>query len=225
MENKEAPHLDEQDTRRLLFLLHNEPIKYRAMITFDLLSGLRRGELLGLRWSDVDFANETITITQTLSYVSGKGLFTDTPKSHTSSRPLKLSRSAFLLLREYQDWQDAQRAACGGHWKDTDGRVFTGDDGAPVHPDALTKWFAAFTKRVGLPPVHIHSLRHTYASLMIADGTPLVVVSRRLGHAQVSTTANIYAHVIQSADEKAAQVTEKFADVIAPSERRISKLA
>ena len=73
-------------------------------------------------------------------------------------------------------------------------------------------------KRSGLPAVHIHSLRHTYASLMIADGTPLVVVSRRLGHAQVSTTANIYAHVIASADEKAAQITEKFADVVAPIE-------
>lgn len=216
MEQKEAAHLDEADARRLLVLLHDEPIKYRAMITFDLLSGLRRGELLGLRWCDVDFMTETITICQTSSYVKGQGVYIDTPKNKTSVRPLKLSRSAFLMLREYKEWQDRQRIACGDFWKDQDDRVFTGDYGAPIHPDSLTSWFSDFVKRSGLPLVHVHSLRHTYASLMIADGTPLVVVSKRLGHAQVSTTANIYAHVIASADEKAAQVTEKFADVVAP---------
>lgn len=217
-ETKEAPHLQEAEARRLLELLHGEPIKYRAMITFDLLSGLRRGELLGLRWCDVDFANQTITIVQTSSYVSGKGVYTDTPKNKTSARPLKLSQTAFSLLQEYRNWQDTQRNICGDCWRDEDGRVFTGDDGAPIHPDALTKWFSKFIKLNNFPKVSIHSLRHTYASLMIADGTPLVVVSRRLGHAQVSTTANIYSHVIASADEKAAQISEKFADVVINSE-------
>ncbi len=223
MQQAEALHLDEADARRLLMLLHDEPIKYRAMITFDLLSGLRRGELLGLRWCDVDFANETITINQTSSYVAGTGVYTDTPKNKTSTRPLKLSRSAFLMLREYQTWQDTQRKACGDQWRDKDGRIFTTDIGAPLHPDSLTKWFSVFVKRNGLPPVCVHSLRHTYASLMIADGTPLVVVSRRLGHAQVSTTANIYAHVIASADEKAALVAEKFADIISPKPANLDK--
>lgn len=106
---------------------------------------------------------------------------------------------------------------------DKDRRVFTTDEGAPIHPDAFSKWFRDFANRSGFPGVHVHSLRHTYASLMIADGTPLVVVSRRLGHAQVSTTANIYAHVIASADEKAALVSEKFADVITtPNQKVIS---
>lgn len=221
MTPKEAAHLDEADARRLLELLQNEPVKYRAAISFDLLSGLRRGELLGLRWSDVDFTNETVTIVQTSSYVKGKGIYTDTPKNKTSARPLKLSRSAFLVLRQVQDWQEEQRELCGDRWKDKDGRVFTNDEGAPIHPDALSKWFRDFTQRNGFPEVHVHSLRHTYASLMIAEGTPLVVVSRRLGHAQVSTTANIYAHVIASADEKAAQISEKFADVLtAPKEKK-----
>ena len=217
MPKHEAAYLDEAEARELLMLLHKEPIKYRAMITFDLLSGLRRGELLGLRWRDVDFENQTITIVNTLNYAPGAGVYVDTPKNATSARPLKLSPTAFSMLLEYKRWQDDQRDACGDYWKDTAGRVFTGDDGAPVFPDSLTKWFSAFVKRSGLPDVHIHSLRHTYASLMIADGTPLVVISRRLGHAQVSTTANIYSHVIASADEKAAQISEKFADVVAPT--------
>lgn len=214
LETKEAAHLGEQDARQLLTLLQNEPIKYRAAISFDLLSGLRRGELLGLRWCDVSFEDETINIVQTSNYTAGKGIFVDTPKNTTSVRPLKLSRTAFLTLREYRIWQDKQRIACGDMWQDKDGRVFTNELGAPMHPDALTGWFKKFVERTGLPKVSIHSLRHTYASLMIAEGTPLVVVSKRLGHAQVSTTANIYAHVIASADEKAAQIGEQFADII-----------
>lgn len=105
------------------------------------------------------------------------------------------------------------------HGKNTDDRVFTNDDGSPPHPDTITKWFSNFVKRAGLPKVTVHGLRHTYASLMIADGTPLVIVSKRMGHAQVSTTANIYAHMISSADEKAAQVTEKFADIVVPQSK------
>ena len=216
MEVKEAAHLDEADARRLLTLLQNEPVKYQAPIAFDLLSGLRRGELLGLRWSDVDFENETVTIVQTSSYVKGKGIYTDTPKNKTSVRPLKLSLSAFLILHQMQDWQEEQKEACGDRWCNKDDRIFTNEEGAPIHPDALTKWFHDFTNKNGFPDIHIHSLRHTYASMLIAEGTPLVVVSKRLGHAQVSTTANIYAHVISSADEKAAQITEKFSDIISP---------
>lgn len=214
MQQQEAAHLEIEDARKLLELLQKEPIKYRAMITFDLLSGLRRGELLGLRWKDVDFEAQTITIVQTSAYAPGYGVYTDTPKNKTSARPLKISRSAILMLLEYKRWQDEQKALCGSYWKDEDGRIFTRDDGAPIFPDALTQWFGDFVKRSGLPPVHVHSLRHTYASMMIAQGTPLVVVSRRLGHAQVSTTANIYAHVIASADEKAAQIGDELADSI-----------
>ena len=144
----------------------------------------------------------------------------DTPKNKTSARPLKLSRSAFFVLRQVQEWQEEQRALCGDRWKDKDGRIFTNDEGAPIHPDALSSWFGDFTRRNGFTEIHVHSLRHSYASLLIAEGTPLVVVSRRLGHAQVSTTANIYAHVIASADEKAAQITEKFADIIVPNQKK-----
>ena len=215
-EKKEAAYLDEADARRLLSLLHEAPIKYRVAISFDLLSGLRRGELLGLRWRDVDFDTETITVAQSSLYAKGHGLFVDTPKNQTSARVLKLSRSAFIMLGQYKDWQDTQREACGDQWNPTDGRVFTHEDGRPLFPSYLTKWFKDFITRHGFQDVHLHSLRHSYASLMIADGTPLVVVSKRLGHSQVSTTSDIYAHIIKSSDEKAAQVTEKFADILAP---------
>lgn len=215
--NRKARYLDEPDARRLLELLRDEPIKWRAIMTFDLLSGLRRGELAGLRWQDVDFDNQTITICQTSNYIPTKGVYVDTPKTATSNRPLRLSRSAFLLLLEYKAWQDAQREKLGDAWKDEDGRVFTTDEGAPMFPDSISQWFTKFVKRTGLPKVTVHSLRHTYASIMIADGTPLVVVSHQLGHAQASTTANIYAHVIASAEARAAQTFDRFNDIIAPA--------
>lgn len=214
LKNRKAAYLDEPDARRLLELLHDEPIRWRTMITFDLLSGLRRGELLGLRWGDIDTEAQTIMINQTSNYLPNRGVYIDTPKSSTSNRPLRLSQSAFTLLMEYKAWQDKQREACGDAWRDKDDRIFTADDGAPVFPDSISQWFTKFVKRVCLPKVTVHSLRHTYASLMIADGVPLVVVSSQLGHAQPSTTANIYAHVIASAEAKAAQTFDKFADVI-----------
>lgn len=129
-------------------------------------------------------------------------------------RPLRISRTAVVLLLEYKQWQDAQRERPGDAWQDTDGRVFTSEEGKPLFPDAVTKWFTELVKRTGLPRVAIHSLRHACTSLMIADGTPLVVVSHKPGHAQTSTTANIYAHVCVEAEEKADQAFDRFGDLI-----------
>lgn len=214
--HRRAAYLDEPDARRLLMLLQDERILWRAVITFDLLSGLRRAEFLGLRWCDVDLDHQMIHIRQTWNYLPSEGCYIDTPKSATSERPLRISRTAVLLLLEYKRWQDTQRKALGDAWQDTDGRVFTNEDGRPLFPDAVTKWFTSFVKRTGLPKVTIHSLRHTYASLMIADGAPLVVVSHNLGHAQTSTTSNIYSHVIAAAEAKAAEVFDRFGDLIVP---------
>lgn len=210
----EAAYLEEDDARRLLELLQAEPVKWRAPITFDLLSGLRRAELLGLRWQDVGLDEHTITIRQTSNYLPGKGVYVGTPKTTTSARPLPISTAAIMLLLEYRAWQDIRREQLGDAWEDQDGRVFTTDTGAPMFPDSLTQWFSGFIARSGMPKVTVHSLRHTYASLMIADGVPLVVVSRQLGHAQASTTANIYAHAIASAQAKAMQTFDRFNDIV-----------
>ena len=212
--NREAAYLEEDEARHLLELLQEVPIRWRTLITFDLMSGLRRGELLGLRWQDVDFDKRTITIRQTSNYLPGKGVYTGTPKTATSARPLMLSNTAIMMLMEYKVWQDAQRKAVGDAWEDEDGRVFTTESGAPIFPDSVTQWFSSFVDGTDLPKVTIHSLRHTFASLLIADGVPLVVVSQQLGHAQASTTANIYAHAIASAHAKAAQTFDRFSDLV-----------
>ena len=109
----EASFLDEVEARQLLELLQAEPIRWRAIVTFDLLSGLRRGELLGLRWQDVDLDAHTITIRQTSNYLPGKGIYVSTPKTAGSARPLLLSTAAIMMLLEYKQWQDRQRETMG----------------------------------------------------------------------------------------------------------------
>lgn len=222
--HRKAAYLDEPDARHLLELLQEEHIRWRAVITFDLLSGLRRAEFLGLRWCDVDLDNGLIWIRQTWNYVPKVGCYVDTPKTGSSERTLKISRTAVVLLLEYKRWQDHRHELLGDAWKNTDSRVFTSDEGAPLFPDSVTKWFTAFVKRSGLPKVTVHSLRHTYASLMIADGIPLVVVSNQLGHAQTSTTANIYAHVISAAEAKAAAVFDRFGDLVSKESEDTSEV-
>lgn len=146
----------------------------------------------------------------------------DTPKTAKSARSIRISKAAIFLLSEYKEWQDRQRTMLGDAWEDIDGRVFTNDFGAPIFPTSITQWFSKFVKRCGLPKVSVHSLRHTCASLMISDGVPLVAVSKQLGHAQTSTTANIYTHVIQATEARAAHTFDRFDDVIFPDKRQIS---
>lgn len=214
-----ARYLDEPDAKRMLHLLQNEPIKWRAPIIFDLLSGLRRAELLGLRWQDVNLNDGVVHIVQTSNYVSGAGVYVGTPKTEDSDRYLRVSRTAVLILLEYKRWQDDMRTRAGDAWEGSseDDRIFTNEVGRPMFPTSITQWMRKFIKRTGLPPACVHSLRHTYASLLIAEGTPLVVVSNNLGHAQTSTTSDIYSHVIASAEAKAAEVTDKFAEDIHPN--------
>lgn len=188
----------------------------RAPIVFDLLSGLRRAELLGLRWQDIDLDTGVLHIVQTSNYVSGTGVYVSTPKTEDSTRFLRVSRTAILMLLEYKAWQDDMKAKVGDAWEGTDDRVFTNEVGRPIFPTSLTQWMGKFIKRTGLPSSSVHSLRHTYASLLIADGTPVVVVSNNLGHAQVSTTSDIYSHIISSAEAKAVEVMDRFSEDIHP---------
>ena len=113
------------------------------------------------------------------------------------------------LLRKYRAWQNAERLRLGEYYKDQ-GFVFTQDNGNPIHPDSVTGWMDKFSKRHNLPHINPHAFRHTMASILYFNKADSVSISKRLGHAQVSTTANIYAHIIESADQ---QNTDILADV------------
>ena len=205
-EHHEAIYLDEVQTIHLIDLLENEPIQYRTAIIFLIYSGLRRGELFGLKWSNIDFDNCTISVSRSLQYLPGQPLFEKDPKNQSSVRTIKLADVAFTLLREYKQWQTEQRLKAANQWNDGN-YLFTQWNGKPTFPDTLTSWVEDFIKRTDLPQIHPHSLRHTNATLQIAGGVDHRTISNRLGHAQLSTM-NIYAHAIKSADAAAADTLQ-----------------
>lgn len=219
VERHETSYLDEEQAVRLIEALENEPEQYQTMILLLLNTGLRRGELCGLEWRDVDLDAGTLSVRRNVVYLAGRGITEGTPKTNSSARTIKMPDSCIPLLKRHRAWQAEKRLSVGDQWEDT-GKIFTTWNGRTIHPDTLTGWFADFVKRQGLPHITIHGLRHTNATLLIAAGTNLRTVSGRLGHAQASTTANIYAHAIQSADAAAA---ETLGEILAPRSDRQSK--
>ena len=199
--------------------MQQQPIKWRALVICDLLSGFRRGELLGLQWQDIDFNNHLVHIRRTWNYTGKGGCYFSTPKSARSRRPVHLSPAFFAILKEYKFWQDQQHVLLGDAWKgkDNDPRVFTTDDGSPIFPTSPTWWISKFSRKIGVQQISTHSLRHTYASLMISDEVPIVEVSKQLGHARASTTTDYYGHVIAAAHAKGIRTMSKFDDFIVPT--------
>ena len=116
-------------------------------------------------------------------------------------------------LRRYKVWQNQERLKVGADWVDKD-RLFTQWNGEPMYPDTLTKWFKQFLERHNLRHVTLHSLRHTNATIMIAEGTDIRTVSNRLGHAQTSTTLNIYTHALDSKDKQAAEKLDSILHIV-----------
>lgn len=215
-EHREAEYLDETQSQQLLDCLQAEPLPYRAMITVLLYTGMRRGELCGLEWSDIDFDNRLIDISKTSLYLSGKGIFNDDTKTEASKRVIKIPNAAIEVLKEHRKEQLTAKFKLGDKWIES-GKVFTQWNGKPIYPGTITKWFSAFIKKNNLPPIHLHSLRHTNATLLIASGADLRTVSKRLGHSNMTTTSNIYTHAIKSADEKAAEL---LGDILHPIKSR-----
>ena len=210
---KEAVSLDEIGVSNLINCLQNEPLKFKTAIMLLLYTGLRRGELCGLNWSDIDFDNNLITVNKSVLYLPKKGVFEDSTKNKSSDRVLHIPDDMIVLLKEYRSEQLQLRLLMGDLWQNS-GKVFTSQNGGLINPDYLSTWFNRFLKRHNLPNVHIHTLRHTSATLLIAGGVDIATVSKRLGHADKTTTLNIYTHAIKSADEAAA---EKLNQILNPT--------
>ena len=206
--------LEEKDVVRLLEALQDAPTQYSVITQLALLTGARRGEICALRWSDIDMGAGTISIERTLQRIPGKGTVFNPPKTKRSRRCVKVGPDCVQLLQEYRQHQKAERFKIGSEWVrrvEIEGKrvendlLFTKWNGAPMDPDDVTTWFGRFLAAHNLPAVHFHSLRHTNASLLIAAHVPVTTVSGRLGHAKTSTTTDIYAGFIRSADAAAAE--------------------
>ena len=212
-ETNEAVYLDDKQAIHLLELLEDQPIYYRTAVTVLLFTGMRRGELMGLVWSDIDFDNNTITIQRSMQYLPDMGVFTSDTKTKSSRRVIKAPASAIHSLKVYRTWQRKTFLSIGQPWEES-GQVFVTQNGTPMHPDTLTSWFGSFIKTTDLPQIHIHSLRHTNATLQIANGVAVTTVAGTLGHSTANTTTKVYAHAIQSAAAASAEMMDNLLNPI-----------
>lgn len=174
-------------------------------VILALFLGLRRGECLGLRWSDIDFNNKTVTISQNLQYVNQVFYFKE-PKTKKSKRTLAIPDAIIPLLKEHQKWQKEMTLRSYGHWRNERNLVCTKKlSGGPVAPNTISDAFRKFLVKNDLPLVTFHGLRHTNASLMLAGGVSAKAASTRLGHNNISITLDLYTHLMERVDIEAAE--------------------
>ena len=169
-------------------------------------TGMRRGELLALRWQDVDLDSGSLRVERSLEE-TGKGLRFKPPKSVRGRRTISLAPAVISELRTHWRAQQEQRLALGLGKSPADALVFTKCDSAPFSPDRLSGDFARATTAAGLPHVTLHTLRHTHASQLIAAGVDILTISRRLGHHSAALTLTVYGHLLRSED-RAADITQ-----------------
>lgn len=182
--------------------LDTEPLKWQAITHLLIVTGCRRGEIMGLKWDRVDFKTRMLTIETALLYTKSKGVYDGTPKTERTHHII-LPEETMGLLRRWQAAQMELRLFWGESWINS-GYVFTRDTGERMNPSSITGWLAKFSKRHNLPHIHPHALRHTVASVMIENGIDVVTVAGQLGHADASTTERIYAHELELSRTKAS---------------------
>ncbi len=167
-------------------------------------TGLRRGELCGLRWSDVDLDGGTIIVAQQPVAV-GREIVVGPPKTRGGARTVALDKHTVSVPRSHKAAQAAERLAWGGAYSDS-GLVFAKEDGTPLRPEYVTSHFLALSAAAGLPRIVLHGLRHTHATHALAAGVDLLVVSRRPGHSSLALTADTYTRVLPETQREAAEL-------------------
>lgn len=219
-ENKPANYFQIEQVIQIRDALELIPLKWKTIIHLLLITGARRGEIAGVKIDLIDWKNNGIHLKNNILYTPKQGVYEDTTKTKESSHFVKLPLETMALLRQYVNWYLRQRLMYGDLWNDTGYLFFqerkTENIGKPIHPDAITSYCSNFSKKYGLPHINPHAFRHTMASILYFNGADSVSISKRLGHSRVSTTTDIYSHIIQKADERSA---ECIADVILRPEK------
>ncbi len=204
-----AKYYDEEQIEIMLNALNNEPLTLIVMVYLAIDIGLRRSELTGLTWNDVNFENSQISINKQRHYVVGYGIIKDKTKTEAGMRVVTVSKTVMNLLKLYKNYQIQQKLKLGTAWHN-EPYVFVLDDGKAISPNLPYKWFIKFLKKHNLPKITFHQLRHTNASLLISSGEDIVTVSCRLGHADKNITLNTYSHLIKSKEIQVANKMDEF---------------
>ncbi|WP_370468555.1 site-specific integrase [Streptacidiphilus sp. P02-A3a] len=165
-----------------------------ALVELTLHTGLCKGELLGLRWEDLDLAGGTASIRRTLQRTNSSGLTALPTKTQSSERRIALPTECLRSLEQHRDRQLQECEAAGTGWK-ASRYVFTRPDGSPIEGATLTRHFNALLRRAALRHIRFHDLRHSATTLLLEQGVELVVIKELLGHAHIGVTATVYAHV------------------------------
>lgn len=240
LERTEANHFEIEDIENILFYSKRESLKWQIALNLLIFTGCRRGEIMGLKWNKIDFKNNQIKIDTNLLYSKEKGIYEDTPKTEQSKRTVSIPAELIEMLKTYKRQYSEHRLALGNKWNNT-GFLFTQENGNPMHPDTLTDYCKEFSIKYNklinktneenknkkefeklklLPHINPHAFRHTQASLLFFSGADCTTISKRLGHSKVSTTTDIYSHLMQKADETAS---ETLADVLLRNKKELNQ--
>jgi integrase len=190
-----------------------------AFYALAAVTGLRRGEICGLRWEDVDLDAGLLRVQQTIVYAGGKQYAKPNPKTEYSSEPLSISQAMVSVLRAHRIEQHKERLQAGDKWQGH-GLVFCQPNGSPLVANNIGRDFAVLCRRAGVRRIRFHDLRHTYSAQLIDQGVPVTVVQRRLRHAKASTTMDMYGHAMPESERAAAELT----DHLLPDERKQQRL-
>ena len=191
------------------FMEASEGSHFHEAFMLALRTGMRRSEITGLRWNGVDLPAKTIRVTGTLQRVTGHGLLAGQPKTKTSRRAIALGPTVIDLLHSIKGKQLAWQVEFGDLYQNEAGYVFTDELGAPIDSNRLIREFARVVKAAGLPHATLHGLRHCVASLMLADGASIKTVAETLGHSNPSLTLDIYAHLLPTIQQQAAEALDR----------------
>lgn len=197
--------LDSEEAERLLDVAR-ETVLY-PFVHVALRTGARLGELLALRWSDIDLDAATVQIARTVKRISGQGLVFGTPKTHRSRRSVALSADTVAVLRKHRRSQVEHRLSVGPGYENQ-GLVFASPTGQPLDDSNLRRAFQRLVKEAGLAPLRVHDLRHTAATLMLRASVHPKIVSEMLGHANVGITLDTYSHVTPTMQREAAEAMD-----------------
>jgi integrase len=197
------------------FLTHVAGERLFPMWRLAAWTGMRRGEVAGITWRDVDTDAGTITVRRARVNVTSADVRESKPKTARGRRRVELDEETRVALADWRERHDAERKAWPGVWPGDD-LVFTLEDGSGLRPDYLSRTFRARAARAGLPVIRFHDLRHTHATLLLAAGVPVKVVSERLGHSTVAFTMDVYQHVLPGQQREAVQALADAAPARAP---------
>lgn len=207
--HKEMRFLTQDEVKRLLETAKQIDDRHYALYFIAIVTGMRQGELLGLKWENVDLEKGILNIKFSMTRLPGGSLKMQKPKTKSSERSVKLGKESIAVLEEQKGRLKLEKAKSNGYWQET-GHVFTSSVGTPIDPTNLTRQFNHLLKEAGLNRVRFHDLRHTAASLMLNNGVDVLVASRRLGHAKPSITLDVYGHLIPSIQAEAADVMDRL---------------